>query len=124
MRKFLARQKGFTLVEILIAVGILAILAAVAVPTTAHFTAGSKTKSASAELSNVQTAIDSMMADLDLDTVTAITQANATNNMAAFPDGTNPLNGDATNGDYIRQVNTKHNYYVTTGGVVSQTIVP
>ena len=123
MRKFLRKQKGFTLVEILIAVGILAILAAIAVPTTAHFTSSSKTKSATAELANVQTALDAMMADLDLDAVAAIVLANATNDMGAFPSAGNRLNGHASNGNYIRQTNTKHNYYVTTDGMVSQIIV-
>ena len=124
MRKFLARQKGFTLVEILIAVGILAIITAVAIPTVAKFTGNSKTKSAAAELTNVQTAVDSMMADLGIETVTVILQANAINAMGSFPDVTNPLNGNTTTGDYLRSTNTKHNYYIAATGAVSQIIVP
>ena len=60
-----------------------------------------------------------MMSDLELDSVTAIVQASATNSMSAFPDGTNPLYGGGT-GDYIRQATTKCTYYVTSAGRVSQ----
>ncbi len=119
-RKLLLRQRGFTLVEILIAVGILAILAAVAVPTVAKFMSRSETKAASAELSNIQTAMDSMMSDREQESVTAITQGSATCSMAAFPDATYRLNGDGTYGDYLRQAATRYKYYVATDGDVSQ----
>lgn len=118
--RILLRQRGFTLVEILIAVGILAILAAVAVPTVAKFMSRSETKAASAELSNIQTAMDSMMSDRSVDTVTAVTQPNATCAMGGFPDATYKLNGDATFGDYIRQATTRYKYYTATDGEVSQ----
>lgn len=120
MRRILLRQQGFTLVEILIAVGILAILAAVAVPAVAHFTSKSETKAASAELSNVQSALDSLMSDQGLETVTAIVLASATCAMTAFPDSTIKLNGDASNGDYMRQANTRYKYYTSASGKVSQ----
>ena len=59
------------------------------------------------------------MGDQELETVLAIIQANATNDMSAFPGGTENLYGDAF-GDYIRQATTKCTYYNTTGGRVSQ----
>lgn len=120
VRKILLRQRAFTLVEILIAVGILAILAAVAVPTVAKFTSRSEIKAASAELSNIQTAMDSMMSDRAQETVTAVTQANATCAMSGFPDATYRLNGDSTYGDYIRQATTRYKYYIAADGEVSQ----
>lgn len=117
--RLLARERGFTLVEILIAVAILGIVAAVAVPTVATIKSRSETKANAGELSNVASALHSMMSDLELDSVTAIVQASATNSMSAFPDGTNPLYGGGT-GDYIRQATTKCTYYVTSAGRVSQ----
>ncbi len=117
--RLLARERGFTLVEILIAVAILGIVAAVAVPTVATIKSRSETKANAGELSNVSSALHSMMSDLELDSVTAIVQASATNSMSAFPDGTNPLYGGGT-GDYIRQATTKCTYYVTSAGRVSQ----
>ena len=119
VRKFLSGQRGFTLVEILIAMAILGIVAAVAIPTVANIKSRSETKANAGELSNVQAALDAMMSDTELEAVTAITQPNATNNMAIFPDAGSRLNGGA-NGDYMRQSTTKCNYYVSTNGAVSQ----
>ncbi|MCZ6789991.1 MAG: type II secretion system protein [Chloroflexi bacterium] len=120
MRKILFRQRGFTLVEILIAVGILAILAAVAVPTVAKFMSRSEIKAASAELSNIQTATDSMMSDREQESVTVILVGAATCDMSVFSDATYKLNGDATYGDYVRQATTRYEYYVADDGDVSQ----
>lgn len=117
--KLLRNQRGFTLVEILIAVAILGIVAAVAVPTVATIKSRSETKANAGELANVQAAVDAMMGDQELETVTAIVQASATNTMGSFPDGTNPLYGGGT-GDYMRQATTKCDYYLTTNGRVSQ----
>ena len=117
--RFLTRKRGFTLVEILIAVAILGIVAAVAVPTVANIKSRSEAKANAGELMNVASALHSMMSDQELDSVTAIPQASATNAMNAFPDGTYPLHSGAT-GDYLRGATTKCTYYVTTAGRVSQ----
>ena len=121
--RLLRKEGGFTLVEILIAVAILGIVAAVAVPTVATIKSRSEAKANQGELSNVQAATDAMMGDLELETVTAIVQASAINSMAAFPDGTNPLYGGG-GGDYMRQANTKCTYYLTSSGRVSQDACP
>ena len=52
--RLLKNERGFTLVEILIAVAILGIVAAVAVPTVATIKSRSETKANPGELANVQ----------------------------------------------------------------------
>lgn len=120
VKKFLRGQRGFTLMEILIAVGILAILAGVAVPTVAHLRSNAEANAAKGELSNVQAAMDSMMSDQGLESVTQVTSENATATMTAFPSASHPLNGDATYGDYIRTSTTRYKYYCDTDGTVHQ----
>ena len=121
--RLLKKEGGFTLVEILIAVAILGIVAAVAVPTVATIKSRSEAKANAGELSNVQAATDAMMGDLEKESVTVILVGAATNSMAAFPDGTDPLYGGG-GGDYMRQANTKCTYYISSGGRVSQDACP
>lgn len=130
MKRILLGQRGFTLVEILIAVGILAILAGIAVPVVSHLTGSSQTSSARAELSNVQAAVDSLMADQDLASLpNPVTSA--TSNMAQFPDwqatspygyvlrpATNYRNSDTDK--FIRQSTTKGTYTAEADGTVTQ----
>lgn len=117
VRKFLSGKRGFTLVEILIAMAILGIVAAVAIPTVANIKSRSEAKANAGELSNVQAALDAMMSDQEIEAVGLVTIG--TNNMGGFPSALNRLNGGST-GDYMRQTTTKCNYTVTTTGLVSQ----
>lgn len=117
--KLLKGKRGFTLIEVLIAMAILGIVTAVAVPTVANIKGRSETKANTGELMNVASALHSMMSDRKSDSVTAIAQSNATNAMTAFPDGFYPLYGGAT-GDYLRISATRCTYYVTPTGRVSQ----
>ena len=123
IHRLLKKEGGFTLVEILIAVAILGIVAAVAVPTVATIKSRSEAKANAGELANVQAATDAMMGDQELETVGAILVIAATSDMSAFPGGADNLYGDAF-GDYIRQATTKCTYYNTTGGRVSQDACP
>ena len=116
IRRILKSQHGFTLIELLVAVGIMAILAGVAVPMVVKFTATSQTKSAAAELSEVQTAVDAMMADQQLGSLsTGCTLASDEDNMLQFPCPEYPLNPT-----YMRQNPTTCEYTVDETGTVSQ----
>ena len=130
MRRILLRQQGFTLVEILITVGIMAILAGIAVPVVAHLTGAAQTDAAAAELANVQAAVDSLLADQDLASLpNPVTTA--TTNMSQFPDwqstspygyvfypGTNYRNSDTDK--FMRKSTTKGTYTVVADGTVTQ----
>jgi len=130
VRRILLSRRGFTLVEILIAVAILAILAGVTVPVVAHLTGTSKTKAAVTELSNIQAAADSLMGDQDLGALpNPVTTA--TNDMSKFPDwqATSPYgyvlypsttyrNSDSDK--FTRQSTTKGTYTATADGTITQ----
>ena len=130
MRRLLRGQRAFTLIEILIAVGILAILAGIAVPVVTHLRGGSETSAGKAEESNVQAAVDALMADQGLATLpNPVTSA--TSNMKQFPDwqatspygyvlypDTNYRNSDADK--FMRTATTKGTYTVTADGTVAQ----
>ena len=126
IRRFLKSQRGFTLIELLVAVGILAILAGVAVPVALKFTGTSQEKSALAELANVQVAVDAMMADQGLGALpdpdpsgggSLISALTATSDMTIFPytvAGDYALKGSAS-GDYLREDTTGKVTQATTG---------
>jgi prepilin-type N-terminal cleavage/methylation domain-containing protein len=105
-------ERGFTLVELLAACAILVALAAIAVPTVANYVSHSCSDAAKAELSDVQAALDSMMADNGLESVTAVTTA--TNDMTNFPSAMNPLSG------YLRQPTTKGTFTCTPDVLLTQ----
>lgn len=115
MKRLLKRMhqdgKGFTLVELLVAIGILATLTAVVLLNVTGVIGEGETEAAEAELATVQTAMDVMMSKNDL---TSVTATSSTNNMAAFPTG-NPLYPD-----YLRTATTSENYSCSTTGLVTQ----
>ena len=121
--RLLKNQRAFTLVEILIAVAILGIVAAVAVPTVANILSRSKIKAYEGELANVQAATDAMMGDQQVEDGVAILVGAATNDMSAFPGGAEYLYGGA-DGDYMRQDTTKCTYYVSDNGRVTADVCP
>jgi len=79
-------QKGFTLIELLIVIGILASLAAVAIPTYARFFGQGEVEANQTELSNIQAAMDAMLAQNGLKFV-AVLDAPGTNDFSGQPTG-------------------------------------
>lgn len=104
------RSKGFTLIEVLVVVAILGILVATVVPNLVQFIGRGEVAARAAELASVQTAMDAMMTDKRVTTVTAVTTA--TNDMKSFPDSTNPLS------DYLRGDVTEYKYTCQDNGQV------
>ncbi len=82
-------EKGFTLIELLIVVAILGVLAAVVIPNVGRFIGAGEDEAAATELSNIQSAVTSMMVDNGLATLPAGTFPDligeATGNMSLFP---------------------------------------
>ena len=105
-------SKGFTLVELLIVFALLAVLAAIVIPNVTGFANYGQTQGAAAELSIVQTAMDSMMAHTATSNVTVTA---ATANMEVFP-----TDGTYLYPTYLRFAATQGTYSVDGGGLVSQ----
>lgn len=72
-------QRGFTLIELLVVVTILGILAAIVTLSLVGLTTNANVNACRQEYNTVQTAMDAMMADQNVDSVTA--QTTPTNNM-------------------------------------------
>ncbi len=77
-------QRGFTLIELLIVIGILATLAAIAIPIYSRFFGQGEEEANLTELSNIQAAMDAMLAQNGLKTV-AVLDAPGTNDFSAQP---------------------------------------
>ena len=97
------REAGFTLVELLVVVGIIVALAAVIVPSVVLFSGKGSEGAKAAEVDSVQSAIDTMMADKAITGVTALTPAdNSVQLWTSLPAGT----GSAVLATYLRSDTT------------------
>ena len=108
------KERGFTLVELLVVIGIIAALAAVVIPNVSQFVGRGDAAANTTEAQTVQAAVDLLMADTGAVAIAA--QAVASNDMTA----TTPVLSPA----YIRTTNTKCTYTWTTAGVVTQAACP
>ena len=77
-------QKGFTLIEMIVVVGIIAVLAAVIVPNIGKFIGTGEDGAKNAEQESVETAMSAMMADKAVTTVTALA-GSSINDWSAVP---------------------------------------
>ncbi len=77
------RQMGFTLIELLVVIGILAALAAVAMPAYSRFFGAGEVEANASELKLVQNAMDAMMAENLLDEI--VPQDKPINDFSALP---------------------------------------
>jgi len=109
------REKGFTLVELLIVFTLLAVLAAIMIPNVSGLVSYGHSEAAATELSILQTSMDAIMAKASL---TAVNVTSATANMAAFP-----LDAGASNylyPNFLRKQTTKGTYSCDATGNVTQ----
>ena len=80
-------ERGFTLIELLVVIGILAVLAAVAIPAYSRFFGEGEVEANAAELSNIQAAMDAMMANHRLLYVEVLPQGSSTSFFHDLPVG-------------------------------------
>jgi type IV pilus assembly protein PilA len=120
-------EKGFTLIELLIVVAILGVLAAVVIPNVGRFIGRGKTEAAATELSNIQSAVVSMMVDQNLASLATGSNftGTATFNMGAFPSpnangATLYHYGGNVSVNYVATQNTTGTYTCDAQGTVTQ----
>ena len=113
-------QRGFTLIEMIVVVGIIAVLAAVIVPNMGKFIGQGESGAKSAEIDAVQTAMHAMMADKAINAVDEwdkTAPSSATQTWDALPTGTDT----AFLEDYLQSKTTKFFYcYDNEGGITEQ----
>lgn len=103
-------QRGFTLVELVVVLGIMAALAAVVVPVVARFAGSGDQEANSTERDMVQSAMDLFMADTATQAVVASTAPTS-----AFAAPTDP----ALYPGYLRASATKCSYEWDTSGLIT-----
>ena len=109
-------ESGFTLIEMLIVVGIIVALAAAIVPQVVSFSGKGEEGQKSSEQSTIQSAMDAMMAEQGVVTVTAVT-ANGVNDWTTNPGGT----GAVTLDSYMSITSSTWFYcYTTVGKITAQ----
>ena len=112
IKNILRKEKGYTLIEILVVMAILAVLAGVAIPNILSFMHNGVVESANTEAENIRVAISAYTYDKRPDTVTGTLGSNGSS-----PDGT--LNDDDYMGTYILNgVGTIQALYYITDGVI------
>ncbi|MBI4337447.1 MAG: type II secretion system protein [Chloroflexi bacterium] len=112
-------RRGFSLVELLVVIGIMGVLAAVSIPVYRTFFGAGQTEANATELTSVQAAMDTMMAANQVADVAG--QAVPASDFSAEPTGagTEPLSPT-----YLRTNPTRCTYTWDTTGKMSQGTCP
>ena len=107
-------EKGFSLMELLVAIGIMAAIAAVTIPLVTKFVSRGESGAQAKELEHMQTSMRSLMADAALITVddNSTTAVNAWAGLPTKSTAVIKVNGVATDlTEYMRMTNGKTVYY-------------
>ncbi len=121
LRKLVSRipggQKGFTLIEMIVVVGIIAVLAAVIVPNIGKFIGTGEDGAKAAEWESVQTAMNAMMAEKAVVLIPASnTAAVGTQNWAEVPAAVTL--GEQPLGPYLQKTKTVYLYCYDENGQI------
>ena len=117
-------QKGFTLIEMIVVVGIIAVLAAVIIPNIGKFIGSGESGAKDAENESVQTAMNAMMADRSVNVVTA-EATTARNDWSTYPivtggdPDTVPLYGSTVGLQYLLEGTTVYFYCFDANGKIT-----
>lgn len=103
-------QSGFTLIEMIVVVGIIAVLAAVIVPNIGKFIGTGESGAMDSEKESVQTAMNAMMAEHSVTTLTAASDGSK-NSWSALPAGVKDKDGnDVFLDGYLQSATTVYYY--------------
>ncbi len=110
-------QRGFTLVEMLVVIGIIVALAAVIVPLVIQFAGDGAEAAENAEWDAVQTTVDTMMADQEMSAVSPQSTSLRISDTLDWDAGS----GTQTLAEYTRDPNTNFCYqWANTGRLTAQ----
>lgn len=109
-RKMHKGEKGFTLVELLVVFTLMGVLAGIMIPSVSSLFSAGEANASAMELSVIQTAMDTMMANEQVDSVTITAE---TNDMGSFP------TGNVLYPNYLRFQFSTSNYSCSDTGLVS-----
>ena len=111
-----SRQKGFTLVELLVVIGIIATLASIAVPAASKFVAPARATADNDEFGRVQAAMDMYIAENNLPPPAVTANGTESSDFASSDPVLYP--------GFMREPNTRCTYTWVTSGQITQVTCP